>query len=39
MVIQASPVTAGQAFLARADLGSLIDALHDDGRTVIGPTV
>ena len=27
------------AFLARADLGSLLDALHADGRTVIGPTV
>jgi len=26
-------------FLARADLGTLVDALHDDGRAVIAPTV
>ena len=30
---------AGTGFLARTDLGALIEALHDDGRTVIGPTV
>jgi len=30
---------AKTSFLARADLGALIDALHSTGRTVIGPTV
>ena len=30
---------AGTGFLARTDLGALIEALHDEGRTVIGPTV
>ena len=30
---------ARQWFLARADLGALIDALRETGRTVIGPTV
>ena len=30
---------AGTGFLARTDLGALIEALHDEGRAVIGPTV
>ena len=29
----------GPWFLARANLGVLIDLLREDGRTVIGPTV
>jgi NAD(P)H-flavin reductase/formate hydrogenlyase subunit 6/NADH:ubiquinone oxidoreductase subunit I len=33
-----NPDTA-TAFLARGDLGALLDALRDDGRQVIGPTV
>ena len=39
MVIAARPQAGAGAFLARADLGRLIEALHDDGRTVIGPTI
>ena len=31
--------SAGTGFLARTDLGALIEALHDEGRAVIGPTV
>jgi NAD(P)H-flavin reductase/Pyruvate/2-oxoacid:ferredoxin oxidoreductase delta subunit len=31
--------TGGAWFLARANLGVLIDLLREDGRTVIGPTV
>ncbi|HEX5827880.1 MAG TPA: hypothetical protein VFY23_10190, partial [Candidatus Limnocylindrales bacterium] len=30
---------SGPWFLARANLGVLIDLLREDGRTVIGPTV
>jgi NAD(P)H-flavin reductase/NAD-dependent dihydropyrimidine dehydrogenase PreA subunit len=30
---------AGLAFLAKTDLGALIDVLRADGRTVIGPTI
>ncbi len=35
----ASPHGTGPWFLARANLGVLIDLLREDGRTVIGPTV
>jgi sulfhydrogenase subunit beta (sulfur reductase) len=35
----ASPHTSGPWFLARTNLGVLIDLLREDGRTVIGPTV
>ncbi len=34
-----SPFATGPWFLARANLGVLIDLLREDGRTVIGPTV
>ena len=34
-----SEVVAAPRFLDRADLGLLLDALHEDGRTVIGPTL
>ncbi len=34
-----SPNGTGPWFLARANLGVLIDLLREDGRTVIGPTV
>ncbi|MFL5727302.1 MAG: 4Fe-4S dicluster domain-containing protein [Chloroflexota bacterium] len=30
---------SGTGFLARTDLGALIEALHDEGRAVIAPTV
>jgi len=35
----ASPNGSGPWFLARANLGVLIDTLREDGRTVIGPKV
>jgi NAD(P)H-flavin reductase len=39
MVTEVRPESTALAFLARADLGALIDALHADGRTVIGPRI
>ena len=33
------PTADGPGFLARDDLGVLLDLLRDDGRTLIGPTV
>jgi sulfhydrogenase subunit beta (sulfur reductase) len=36
---EAHAARRGEWFLARANLGVLIDTLRDDGRTVIGPTV
>ena len=39
MVTEIRTEATATAFLARADLGALIDALHAAGRTVIGPTV
>jgi NAD(P)H-flavin reductase/NAD-dependent dihydropyrimidine dehydrogenase PreA subunit len=39
-VVTGAPMdVAGLAFLARTDLGALIDVLRADGRTVIGPTI
>ena len=39
MVTEIRTEATATAFLARADLGALIDALHAAGRTLIGPTV
>ena len=39
MIAAAPPPVSEVRFLPRADLDRLIDALADDGRTVIGPTV
>jgi sulfhydrogenase subunit beta (sulfur reductase) len=35
----AQPTSAKQSFLARTDLASLVEALRDSGRRVIGPTI
>jgi NAD(P)H-flavin reductase/formate hydrogenlyase subunit 6/NADH:ubiquinone oxidoreductase subunit I len=37
--IATAPAVREAAFLPRADLDRLFDALRDDGRTIIGPTV
>jgi NAD(P)H-flavin reductase len=39
MVTEPRPRAGAGAFLARADLGLLIETLRDEGRTVIGPTI
>jgi NAD(P)H-flavin reductase/NAD-dependent dihydropyrimidine dehydrogenase PreA subunit len=39
MVMELHHESPAVAYLARADLGALIDVLHNDGRTVIGPRI